>query len=261
MQILGILTGLVLVLIPQRTIAITLGTCPVTDLSCNGDLSGIIYGIATVFAVAFGGFLFAMFAFYGIKLLVSTGDENAQSEVRSAIVYAIFGSILVAGAQYIADSFTTSGTIVDVTKLEDSILSPVKSFITGLLAITLIVTITYQGIRLVIADDESQSSAARKRFIEGLIGAAVIILVDTIVDAFIPGTGMGNLKNELAGISKYLATIFGFLAVIAIMSGGIFLAFSATDSYKEKGKQMIFAGIISLVVVWVSYALVKLFIT
>jgi len=264
MRFLSVLTGLVLVLMPQSVLAITLGSCPVNTriLSCYPDISGIIYAVATVFAIAFGGFLIAMFAFYGIRLLVSTGDENAQTEVRSSIVYAIFGAVLVAGAQYLADSFAVSGIIVDADALKSSILTPVKDFFTGLLSIALIATITYQGIRLVIAEDESQSSTARKRFIEGLIGAAVIVLVDPIVDAFVPSPSgnMGGLTDELAGISQFLATIFGLLSVVAIMAGGVFLAFSATDALKDKGKQMIFAGIISLIVVWVSYALIKSFI-
>ena len=256
----SLFAGLMLVLIPQSALAIALGSCPVGSLSCNPNLAGIIYAVATAFAIAFGGFLIAMFAFYGVRLLISTGDENAQTEVRSSIAYAIFGAVLVAGAQYLADSFAVSGTIVNSGILESNILTPVKDFFAGLLGIALIATITYQGIRLVIAEDESQSSAARKRFIEGLIGAAVIVLVDPIVDAFVPSGNMGGLTDELAGIAQFLATIFGLLAVIAIMAGGVFLAFSATDSFKDKGKQMIFAGIISLVVVWVSYALINSFI-
>lgn len=253
------LVGL-LTLIPYYAYAIAVDPCPLGSLSCESEIWNIIYDVATVFAFAFGGFLFAMFVYYAVRLLVSTGDENAQSEVRSSIVYAVFGAILVAGAQLLANSFAISGAIVNAETLETGIISPVKDFITSLLSIALIVTITYQGIRLVLAEDENQSGTARKRFIEGLIGAVVVILVDTIVDAFIPSGDMGGLTAELAGIARYLATIFGLLSVIAIMAGGIFLVFSATESLKDKGKHMIFVGLISLVIVWVSYALVGVFI-
>ncbi|MCF7845132.1 MAG: hypothetical protein K9M03_04890 [Kiritimatiellales bacterium] len=262
MRILGILTGIVLILVPEWAQAITMINCPLGTgyINCNDNIPGIIDAVALSIKVAFGGFLFAMFSYYGVRLLVSTGDENAQTEIRTSIVYAIFGAILVAGASYLTSGFNTPGTIVNTAPLTSNVLTPAKDFFTGLLSIAMIVTITFQGIRIILAEDESQSSAARKRFIEGLIGAAVIILVDTIVDAFIPSGDMGGLTNELAGIAQYLATIFGLLAVIAIMAGGIFLVFSATDSLKDKGKQMIFAGIISLVIVWSSYALVQIFI-
>ncbi len=264
MRLTEIATGITLALIPSTANAIATtwtDACESSQLACHSDLNVPISGLALTATGAFGAFMFAMFIYYGVKLLVSTADENAQTETRKAIVFAIFGTVLVVGSQVIASSFTSWGVIRAGTAIETSVLAPVKTFIVGLVGIALIVTITFQGIRLIIAQDESQSSAARKRFIEGLIGAVVVTLVDTVVDAFIPGTGMGQVSTEMAGISRFLATIFGFLAVVAMIIGGIMLVASVNDDLKDKGKKLIIAGIISLVVVWISYALVRAFIT
>ncbi len=266
MRYLKLITGLIAALYPTGVAAVGLtpGNACVsgTGISCNPNVNTTLVNLATAGITAFGAFLFAMFVFYGFRMLVSSSDENVQTETRKAVVFAIFGAVLVAGSRIFANSFTNWGTIVDSGNLEANVLTPVKLFIEGLVGIALIVTITFQGIRMILSEDESQSSAARKRFIEGLIGAIVIVLLDTIVDAFIPtGGGMTNFTTEMAGIGKFMATIFGFLATVTIIVGGIMLVASVNDTLKDRGKQLIIGGIIGLVVVWMSYALIHAFIT
>jgi len=266
MRLIGVITGVAAALYPMGVSAVTLAPGEAclssTNISCYFDINTSIGGLAGAAIAAFGAFLFAMFVFYGFRMLVSTSDEDVQTETRKAVVYAIFGAVLVAGSQVIAGSFTNWGTLVDSANLEANVLTPVKLFIKGLVGIALIVTITFQGIRLILSEDESQSTAARKRFIEGLIGAVVIVLLDTIVDAFIPtGGGMWPLTNQMAGIARFLATIFGFLAAVTIIVGGIMLVASVNDALKDRGKQLVIGGITGLVVVWMSYALIHAFIT
>ncbi|HCI03997.1 TPA: hypothetical protein DE059_03650 [Candidatus Peribacteria bacterium] len=266
MRYLKLITGLTAALYPTGIAAISLvpGNACVssTGISCNANVNTTLGNLANAGITVFGAFLFAMFVFYGFRMLVSTSDENIQTETRKAVVFAIFGAVLVAGARIFANSFTNWGTLVDAGNLEANVLTPVKLFIEGLVGIALLVTITFQGIRMILSEDESQSSAARKRFIEGLIGAIVIVLLDTIVDAFIPtGSGMGQFTTEMAGIGKFMATIFGFLATITIIVGGIMLVASVNDALKDRGKQLVIGGIIGLVVVWMSYAIIHAFLS
>lgn len=252
------LIGLTLALIPGAAYAIpVVNWCP-TELPCEPALEVVILNIAIYAASIFGFFLAAMFAFYAIKLLISTGDDNAQTDTRKAFAYAFFGVVLVTGANIIAASFTNWGTIADVDLLKLEIIDPIVTFFKTLVGTALIVTITYNGIRLILSEDESQASTARRRFIESLIGAAVVILAGAIVDAFIPPVQASILTTELQGIAQFIATIFGFLAVIAIIVGGMFLVLSVQDSMKDRGKQIILGGVISLVVVYSSYSIINL---
>ncbi|MBU0458331.1 hypothetical protein KJ652_02495 [Patescibacteria group bacterium] len=269
MRLLGILTGMIVVLlIPSEVLAISLPAgagCIDGGLLCSADLAGFINTkLSAKGAIAFSGFLFAMLVFYGIRMLFATGDESSLTDIRKSISYAIFGTVMVSGATIISNSFTNSGTfggvIVNTGALSSGILAPLKTFVVGLAGIALIIMITYQGFRLNLAEDEGQSSAARKRFIEGLIGAAVICLVDPIVDAFIPSSqNMTGLMSQFVGISRFLATIFGGLAVVAIVVGGMMLVVSPNDTMKDRGRQVIVGSIIAIIIVWSSYAIIRTF--
>lgn len=254
----SLFSGLLLALVtPQLAHAIWLNPCPFGGC---GYLPTIIVNITLAAITAFGGFLIAMFVWYGVKLLLTTADDSAQTDVRKAFVYAIFGTTLVAGAFIISGSFTSGGTLIDTAAIDAGILTPLKLFVEGLVGIALIINITFQGARLILSEDEGQATAARKRFIEGLIGVIVVSFADKIVDAFLPSGNATMISGEIAGIARFLATLFGVLAVVAIIVGGFFLVGSVQESWKEKGKQTIIAALVALAVVWSAYGIVTIFI-
>jgi hypothetical protein len=258
----ALIAGGVMAILPQVCHAVGINPCPVPGIPC-GDLPSVIdTTIAQPALAAFGGFLVAMFVFYGIRLLLTTGDDNAQTKIRYAFQYSIFGIVLVTSAYLITSSIVDNSGIVDASAISTGILVPLKQAIVGLVGTALIVTITFQGIRLILSEDESQASAARKRFIAGPLGAVVIAVEDQIIDAIAtPHGGSSILAEEIAGIARFLATIFGALAVIALIVGGIMLVVSVQDSLKDRAKKIITASIVAIIVVLMAYGLVTALIT
>jgi len=262
---LGILA--MLVLLPQLAFAIDLGDCPVgeDDLSCITDINALILdqgGVIDAALLAFGGFLFLMFVYYSLRLLTNAGEESANTETKSAFMHAILGAALVGTYAVITGAIGykfSGGAPIDSAALETGLIAPLANFMIAFANIAMQVNVVVQGIRLIWAQDEGQTTAARKKFFIGCMGAIVIVLATVLRDTFVSGTGGSDLANEIAGISAFLATIFGVLATVAIIIGGVMLAFSAQDSMKEKGKNTIVVGIVALVVVFCSFALVKLF--
>ncbi len=110
MRYLKLITGLIAALYPTGVAAISLvpGNACVssTGISCNANVNTTLGNLANAGITVFGAFLFAMFVFYVFRMLVSTSDENVQTETRKAVVFAIFGAVLVAGARTFATSFT-----------------------------------------------------------------------------------------------------------------------------------------------------------
>jgi hypothetical protein len=259
MRILAIILGLIM---PLSAAAVTFPACPIGSLSCEPNLAGkITTALSLPASFAFAGFIFAMIVFYAGKLLLSSGEENEQTEVKASFGQAIIGSIFVAGAFFIANSFTQFGAeIVDETLLETRIFNPILGFFMAILATALLVTMTIQGARMILAQDESQFTTARTRFIQALIGVAIVVLAVKMVAAFNQTNNPNILPTELAGITKFLATLVGFFAVISILAGGVMLVVSANDTLKERAKKSILAGVVTLIVVFMSYSIVVLFI-
>src|SRR3989338_6642505 len=192
MLLLTAISAFIALAFPQAVFAIKVeNPCPLSHILSCTDLPAAVVNIGNAAILSFGGFLIAMFVFYGINMLIATGDENAMTDARKSVAFAIFGAILVAGAGVISNSLTNSGNfggnLIDANSISGpgGFLWKIIEFIMGLAGAALTVMITYQGFRLVLSSDESQSSAARKNFLEGLIRAAGLVLVVPLVEAFI----------------------------------------------------------------------------
>ena len=223
------------------------------------DLQGSLSSVAGEAAVIVGGVLVLMFIYYGMKILLSGGDESKQSEVKEAFAHALFGVAMIGGATVIANSFpVVGGTIVD-NQIETGLINPVVDFISYFVAAALLFTIVYQAIRMIIAQDENSVSTARKKLIQGMIGAAIVILARRLADAF-QGADSAILPAELAGIARFIATVFGFVAVLAILISGVILVISINDDLRDTARKMIINSIVGLVVIYAAYSLVSIFI-
>lgn len=257
-RILVVLLGIGSATFPELVSAAQINPCPLGTLSCpgySGDLflTSIILNAAKV---AFGGVLFAMMIFYGFKLIFGADNDSTVTEVYNSYGYALVGTVLAGGALMFADTFAVPGQIVN-TDPGNSIVFGVIATLRALLFIAVVFNIFYQGFRLVSSQDESQTDKAKKQFIYGLVGAAIVILSDRFVYAF-SGRNYGILNVEAVGIANFLGTILGAFAVIALFVAGLWLVLAVNEQNKDKAKKIIIAAFVVLVITMVSLALIRL---
>ncbi|ALM09619.1 MAG TPA: hypothetical protein DEB30_04975 [Candidatus Peribacter riflensis] len=234
-------------------------TCVVPGISClGGDLASYIDStILDGARTAFTGLLFGAILYYGIKLLMTPESDNAVTETRQALEYALFGVILMLGAQLIASSFVTGGVVQPAGV--NTVLETVITFIKAIIAVALLVNITIQGFRMITATEEGGVTKARTRFLHGVYGAAIVLLASPIVHMMY-GKSPSAGEIELIGIANYIITIFGLLAVVALIVAGILLIVSVDESFKDRAKKLATASLIAIVVVVSAGALVNFFI-
>lgn len=235
----------------------TINPCP-TDLSCASDLNE--YFMSTILPaalMAFAGVLFLMLIIYAFKLLFGSEDDGVRGEVKAAYGYAIFGTVLVLFASVISQSFVTLGGVNPDPVA--SVLDTVEFIMRALIATVLIVNISVQGFRYIVAQEDGLRDTAKKRLLHGAIGAVLLILSVPIVDTFATGS-IGIASTEIMGIANFLATILGFLAVTGVIVGGIMMILSVDEGLKDKAKTTIKTSLIALLVIIASYGLITLFV-
>lgn len=233
-------------------------------LSCgNADLASYL-GVTIIPAanIAFWGVLAAAIIYYGIRRLFTPDSENALSETRQSFEYAFVGVVLFLGANLIASSFVTWGSVTrGLVEPAGAItvLDGVSVALKAAVGIALLVNIAIQGFRMIVATEEGEVTKARKLFLYGCLGAAIVLLAGSIVTTvFLPSHS--TALAELKGIANYIITIFGFLAVLAIVIAGILLIVSFDESMKERSKKLIIASLVSLIVVISAAGLVNFFV-
>ncbi len=234
-------------------------TCVVPGISClGGDLASYIDSTLLEGArIAFTGLLFGAILYYGIRLLVAPESENTLTETSKAFEYAIFGVILMVGANLVASSFVTGGVAKPAGL--NTVLGTIVTFIKAIIATALLVNISIQGFNMITSTDEGGFTKARTRFLHGVYGAAIVLLASPIVN-MVYGKNPSAGEIELKGIANYIITIFGLLAVVALIVSGIMLIVSVDESFKDRAKKLVTGSLIALIVVISAGALVNFFI-
>lgn len=264
-KIIPIIAAVVLSLAPAMTMAqdpcqaAGIDCCPLPGIYCPGGNTDtyILTAIINAAKFAFPGLLFAMFVFYGFKLIAGADNESTVSEVKNAYGYALAGTALALGAFFLARSFATPGELVDTSDDGASfVIGRVALVLKLLIFAALLFNIFFQAFRLITSQSGSQADQAKKQFVYGMVGAVIVILADRIVATFI-GRNIAIASREAVGIANFLATLFGGFTLVALIVSGIFMVISVDESFKDKAKRIFFGALILLAVVMASYALIS----
>ena len=197
------------------------------------------------------------FFYYAVRMMLESSDENVISETKSAYVYGVSGAVVVTLATFIADAFTSPGEVVDTAPIGEG-LDNVIEFMRLAVSISVSAAIVFLGVRLIVLQgEESEIEQQKKRFFNGLLGVAIVLLANVAVEAFIPGGGPSALASEIAGIASFVLTLLGALAVLAFVVAGVFLVLSTDEGLKDRAKKIIFATVVTIIVVLSSLAIVK----
>lgn len=259
------LSGVIAAALPQAAFAASnpnpaiIQTCVVPGISClGGDIASYLNSTILEGArIAFAGLVFGSIIYYGIKLIVIPENENSVTETKQAFQYALFGVVLMLGAELIAESFVTGGVVEPAGVA--TVLGSLVIFMKAMLAAALLVNISIQGFRMITATDDGAMTKARTRLLHGVYGAAIVLLATPVVN-MIFGRSYSTGVTELVGIANYIITIFGLLAVVALIVSGILLVVSVDESLKDRAKKLAIASLVALIVVISAAAFVNFFI-
>lgn len=224
--------------------------------------------IVNAMGIAFVGVAAIMLFIYATSLVVQSEDENRVKEIRTGYAYAITGAALVALAHFLVSAFSpnanTAGVIVSTAPLQSGF-GQVITYFKLVLAIVLIVNIVIQAVLLIGAPSEETSTRAKKQLLFGFIGVAIVLLANAMVSAVdkdnvLGGTGTAaDITLQIVGVANFLLSIFGLLAVAALIVAGVMLVISVEETLKDKAKMIVKTTIISLAVVLGAFIIVNTF--
>lgn len=236
----------------------------------GGGVAGLqaflIGSVFPMFQTVFLGLALVMLFWYAFQLLLESGEEATVTEAKQAYEYAIFGGAVVAFASLIVASFgvgpgAAGSTLVNPGPITTAIIQ-VIIYLKAMVSALVTVAIFIQGFRLIaLQGAEGEMEKQKKQFFYTLVGVAMILLAEVVITAMQPPAGSGILSAEIAGVASFLLAIFGLMAVIAIVIGGVMLVLSVDESLKDRAKTIIRGAVIAIVVVLASYSLVTYVLT
>lgn len=251
--------------VPPNMNEVDVQTCPIGSINCEDDLIGTVRDAAlnssdtslfNIFSLA----LFAMLAFFGVKLIIDSRKDSGAADATKSYVNALIGSVLVAGAGILTSIVTDHTQVLTVTDEPITALDNLATFVIALLLGALVLNITIQGFRFITAIDQGARDKARGNLIRGLIGSGVVGVCRPILNFVLPAATLQNeITNEIVGIANFLATIFGSMAIIGFFIAGVMLVVSVDDSLQDRARKLMITSVVALVVVVASYTLIQIF--
>lgn len=233
--------------------------CAYVPCGVSGGAAGAsayLIAIGLELVTAFAG-LVALYIFITALSMVTDSASEGSATGKKSLLSIGIGCIIVAMAASIVSGFGLGGGNANAVVLE---LENVVVAVRNILYVAVMANIVLQGFRMINSQgDEGQFDKAKTRLKAGFIGVGVVLLAQVIVSTVSTGGSTSAIGSEIVGIANYLITIFGALAALAILIGGILMVTSVEEAQKDKAKAAVKVAIITLIIVLFSAVIIRFF--
>ncbi len=241
-----------------------------TKTSKSGEDLAISFAYSIVHIVrnVIGGVALIMGVLYGVRLVISRGQEEAITKQKTNFLYAMLGFIVLIVSENIAKIFNpelaTADQLVDFNAARDQ-LRDVVDYMKWMLGSIAVLMFTVSSVRLVTAQGEDEEVTKQKRNITwSILGLLTILLASNIVNAVYivrapdetvaaaPTTAI----EEIAGVVRLILVFLGPVAIgFTIYAGFMFLSALDNEERATKAKRMITEGVVAIVIIYGAYAM------
>ncbi len=272
------LLGIVCSMLPSHAWAYSLSSgwnraiCNIVSCRAPGAGGAIglqLYSKAIVFPaleLLFVGLLAIMLFSYGVQLVFRSSEESVISESKAAYTYAITGAAIVSFAGFFANTFDLvgrSGVVINMTPAEQAF-NNVFIFLKMLLGAALTANAVLQAFRLITSEGNDELiGRARKRFLAGFVGVAIVLLANSIILGIDPDLGANPnvIATEIVGVANFLLALVAIAGISGLIVCGLLLVVSVDEQLQERAKKISRTTLIALTIIVMSYALVNTFIS
>lgn len=246
------------------------------------EINNALFAIITWFKYVLGAIATVWTVWQGYRMLSSGGDESQFDSAKNSIMWGIIGLVL----SFVAEPFVRTVLYGGSALLEpgQAILDPevstgagiaelqgIMNWLKTLLGIIAVAMIIFTGIRAMLAlssDDQMDKQKTNVRWI--IIGIIIIIMNEILVNFGIYGDphlegnkpvtirDAGKVITELSGFVGFYLSFFAAIAIAAITYGGyLILTAQFNEEQADKGKGIIMNVLMGIVIVLISYVLVR----
>ena len=225
----------------------------------------------------------------GFKIITAGGDEEAVKNSRKSLVWASLGLIfatiplgdVLAPTDEISkvvgskdDPLVQHVSILDAGKLQARMIAIkyVKYFQTFIGA-GAIFSLFLAGFKMVAASGQEETITRQRKMITWIfMGLTIILLSEVFVNIFMPidkygdilsagkvsKKAIGTFSEQIGGLTNFFITFAGGLAVLALIVGALYISTAvANPEQAEKGKKILLAATLGIIIVISAYAVVN----
>lgn len=253
----------------------------------SAELVGFSYrSAAKLLQYLLGGVALIAMGASAFRIVGATGDEETVTSARKSLVWAMMGLIIAGGSSLFIDRVFAPEVITQVSdganpltqhaellrsgqsKARLLIIAYVKYFqtFTGAGAVLMLFL---AGFKMVSASGNDEIVTKQRKMITWIfMGLLVILFSETFVSIFMPekdgeviapgSAQISSFSAQVGGFTNFLLTFTGGLAVLALIVGALYITTAvANPEQAEKGKKILLAATLGIIITISAYALVN----
>jgi len=232
--------------------------------------------------------------FMGVRMVVAGDNEETVKKSTTGLLYALVAFAIVRMSQDIGrivgffkdnqgfgDNVSNGGIIGSADQITqrlgifDKQVEILMTFIKYLIGSLAVAVVVINGVRLVTGGGEEENiKKARNGILAALGGLVLMTVANTFVTKVFykvdrttysgidggvnPQTDLSAGIGELVGITNFIVSFVGpILVLIIIVAGVLYLTAGGEEEKMNKAKRLLIAGVLGLVVIYGSFALVS----
>lgn len=234
------------------------------SLPSFGGYNAMMMAIATQLSPIASFVAMVAIAIVGIRMIVAQEDD-ATEKGKAIINLCIAGLVMIQLiGPFVGSFFGVSGEVVrsspgsGVARLTPEV-EGLINFVLGIAGVVAVASIIGSGLRAIISSgSEEGMSAMRKTVVSVIAGILLLAVRVTIATAFAVSPTPMPIIEIAVHITSYILGFVALIAVAVIIFAGLQLITSlGSDEAQTKAKGLITRAAIGLLVVGVSFAIVK----
>lgn len=271
---------------------------PAENTSAAVSFTQLVWGIINNVRYIIGAVAIMFIVYAGFRMVTGWGDESVYQKQRNTLLWSIIGLAVVGLSGEFARIFTVqcvqvpgqAGTCIEGGFLKDPnaiirtavmfdqrtqiIITFIKYFI-GSVAVIMIIS---NGMRMItMGSSEEKLARDKKNLAYSVIGLILIVIADNIISGVFyqmdktrypsvggaqPAVNAAQGVAEIVGITNYIVTFAGVLAVFALIVGGVlYITAGGKEELLNKARKLIFAALLGIVIIYGAFAIVSTFIS
>jgi hypothetical protein len=262
---------------------------PATVLQ-SAKIVGFTYrSAAHLIQYVLGGIALITMGVSAFRMIQAVGDEETVTSSRKSMVWSAIALIIAGGSAIFVDKIFAPELAIDEqikaggettiqlaqilqagkSQARIIVLNYVKYFQTFVGA-GAVLMLFLSGFKMVSAAGNDEIVTKQRKMITWIfMGLAIILIAESFVNVFMPLDATGNISfdsmtaiqsfsAQMGGFTNFLLTFSSAIAVLAMIVGAVYLTSAvANPEQAEKGKKLILAAALGLIVTVSAFALVN----
>lgn len=218
----------------------------------------------------------------GYQLVHSMGDEESITKAKRGLIYTLIAFVMVSMSEDIGKVFDMEKTtilsspqeILKRVRLFDKQIEIFMTFVKYVIGAFAAIMVVQAGVKLITAGGEEEEVSKHKKNIMYSAGGLIIIYVGDIfinkvfykVDKNVytgitgvhPAIDAKEGVEQIAGVTNFVVSFAGLLAVIMLIAGAIMYATAGGEEESmNKAKRLIIATVVGIIVIYGAFAIVS----